>query len=133
MVDMFTKEERSAIMSKIKSKGTKIELKMMRALEEHNIIFEYQPKMLGKPDFLVYPNLTIFCDSSFWHGNNWRALKKKLPKGYWLEHIGNNRERDKLVNDRLEKSGYIVLRFWDREIYKDIDGCIKKIERSLSA
>ncbi len=133
MTDMFTKEERSAIMSKIKSKGTKIELTMMRALEQNNIEFEYQPKMLGKPDFLVYPNLAVFCDSSFWHGNNWKVLKKKLSKGYWLEHIGNNRKRDKLVNDRLKKEGYVVLRFWDKDIFQDINGCIKKIEGFLNS
>ena len=37
MPDMFTKEKRSEIMSKIRSKGTKIELKMKAALEEAEI------------------------------------------------------------------------------------------------
>jgi len=48
------------------SKGTKIELKVKKALEENKIEFEYQPKMFGKPDFLIPPNIILFCDSSFW-------------------------------------------------------------------
>lgn len=39
MPDIFGKEKRSEIMSKIKSKGTRIELTIMRALEEANLKF----------------------------------------------------------------------------------------------
>lgn len=72
--DIFSKEKRSEIMSKIRSKGTKIELRMKKALEETGVEFEYQPKMFGRPDFFVPPNIAVFCDSSFWHGRNWRGL-----------------------------------------------------------
>jgi G:T-mismatch repair DNA endonuclease (very short patch repair protein) len=34
MPDIFSKEKRSGMMSKIQSKGTKIELRMKKALEE---------------------------------------------------------------------------------------------------
>lgn len=58
MPDVFSKEKRSEIMSRIRSKGTKIELKMKKALEENDLEFQYQPKMVGKPDFLT---LTKYC------------------------------------------------------------------------
>lgn len=131
MPDIFTKEKRSEIMSKIKSKGTKIELTMMNALEESNLRFEYQPKICGKPDFLVYPNIVVFCDSSFWHGRSWKKLKPKLQKGYWREHIEKNRKRDKIVNNQLKKEGYLILRFWDSQLEEDSDSCIDRIKNAI--
>ena len=131
MPDMFTKEKRSEIMSKIRSKGSKIELKMKKVLEENNIKFEYQPKMFGSPDFLIPPNIVIFCDSSFWHGRNWNNLRLKLSKNYWYDHIKENRRRDRKVNAELKKKGCIVLRFWDTQIEKQIDECIKQIRELL--
>jgi DNA mismatch endonuclease, patch repair protein len=128
MTDCFSKEKRSEVMSKIKSKGSKMELVMLEALNTSHVNFEYQPKIFGKPDFLVEKNIAIFCDSSFWHGRNWSKLSKKLS-GNWVDHIERNRKRDKIVNKELKKNGFIVLRFWDYEIKKNLSGCIKRIEQ----
>jgi DNA mismatch endonuclease (patch repair protein) len=131
MPDKFSKEKRSEIMSKIRSTGTEIELKMKGALEENKIPSQYQPKMFGKPDFLICDKLVVFCDSSFWHGRNWGSLRLKLPKEYWYDHIKNNRTRDRKVNKMLRKKGFIVLRFWDEEIVKTINECIERIKDAL--
>jgi DNA mismatch endonuclease (patch repair protein) len=131
MPDVFTKKKRSEVMSKIRSKGSKIELKLKKALEEKKVEFEYQPRMFGKPDFLVKPNIAVFCDSSFWHGRNWKALSSRLPSGYWYDHIKTNRLRDREVNERLKKMGFIVLRFWDTAIEKNTSKCVGKISNAL--
>jgi DNA mismatch endonuclease (patch repair protein) len=131
--DKFTKEKRSEIMSKIRSKGTKIELEMKKALEEQSIQFQYQPKTFGNPDFLIRPNVIVFCDSSFWHGRDWSSLRKRLPQGYWREHIKRNRKRDRLVNAHLKKRNYAVLRFWDYQIEKQIDRCVERIRKTVSS
>ena len=132
MPDVFTKKKRSEVMSKIRSKGTKIELSMKKALEEEKIEFLYQPKIFGKPDFLIIPSIAVFCDSSFWHGRQWQGLKKRLSVGYWRDHIERNRKRDRFVNSQLRSEGYIVLRVWDYEIIKSMDKCIKKIKDTLT-
>jgi DNA mismatch endonuclease (patch repair protein) len=130
--DVFTKEKRSEIMSKIKPKGTKIELKMKTSLEKNGIDFEYQPKLYGRPDFLIPPNVVIFCDSSFWHGRHWNKLRKQLS-GYWLAHIKKNRKRDIVVNKVLRREGYIILRFWDTQINADIEKCMSKVKQTINA
>ena len=132
MPDMFTKEKRSKIMSSIKSSGSKIELSMKAALEKNRIAFLYQPKMFGKPDFLIGRKIVVFCDSSFWHGRNWQQLKKRLPDAYWRGHIENNRKRDRVVNSTLRNEGYIVIRCWDEEINRNIDRCIARIIKSTN-
>lgn len=132
MPDKFSREKRSQIMSKIRSRNTDIELDLKNGLEKNGIIFEFQPKMFGKPDFLIQPRIVVFCDSSFWHGRNWNVLEKNLPQEYWREHIKRNIERDKFVNDQLKSQGFIVLRFWDYQIKKDIDYCINEIRKAIS-
>lgn len=131
MPDMFSKEKRSEIMAKIKSKGTKIELKMKAELDKNGVEYEYQPKVFGKPDFLIPPNIVVFCDSSFWHGRNWRKLEERLPSKYWYEHIKRNVERDKVVTAKLKKEGYVVLRFWDDQIEKEIGRSLYKIKKAM--
>jgi DNA mismatch endonuclease (patch repair protein) len=131
--DKFTKEKRSEIMAKIRSKGTKIELDMKAELDKNQIPYEYQPKIFGSPDFLIMQDIAIFCDSSFWHGRNWSKLKKQLSKGYWYGHIKKNRLRDDIVNAELRKQGYFVLRFWDTQIEKQMGRCITRIEKTIQA
>lgn len=131
MPDIFTKEKRSEIMAKIRSKGSKMEIKLKSALEENHLKSEYQPKIFGNPDFLVMPNIAVFCDSSFWHGRDWSKLKHRLSEGYWYEHINHNRMRDRIVNRELKKQGYVVLRFWEEQIEKHPDKCIMKIHEAL--
>lgn len=133
MPDIFGKEKRSEIMSKIKSKGTRIELTIIRALEEANLKFQYQPEIFGKPDFLVHPNIAVFCDSSFWHGRNWKKLRPRLKEGYWREHIKKNIRRDRTVNRQLKNAGYVVLRFWDDQIEEEVDACIAAISKAIKS
>jgi DNA mismatch endonuclease (patch repair protein) len=124
-------------MSKIRSKNTKLDLYMETILRNNGITFKKYPRMLGNPDFLIRKNLVIFCDSSFWHGKNWKTLKKKLAKGnnseYWINHISKNRKRDGIVSRKLKRDGYTVVRVWDNQVYKRPDLCIAKIKKKLSS
>ena len=120
-------------MSKIRSKNTDIEIALMKGLEKNCIKFEYQPKLFGKPDFLIPPKIVVFCDSSFWHGRDWQELDKTLSKGYWHEHIKRNRERDSLVNKQLANQHFVVVRFWDFQIKKEMESCIKKIKDAIGS
>jgi DNA mismatch endonuclease (patch repair protein) len=131
MPDVFTKEKRSELMSRIRSKGSKMEVEFTQLLKSNNIEFTYQPKIFGKPDFLLKPNIVIFCDSSFWHGRNWKMLKNQLKEGYWRDHIAKNMKRDRLVSHTLRKEGFVVLRFWDDEIKEHPEDVTNKIQRAL--
>ena len=134
--DKFSKQKRSWVMSRIKSKNTKLDLTMKSLLLEKKIEFEMYPKMIGAPDFLLSSKLVLFCDSGFWHGRNWTKLRKQLARGndpeYWVRHIAKNRKRDRKVNKLLREEGYLVLRVWDEEINKFPEKSIQKIEKALS-
>ena len=69
MTDVFTPEKRSWIMSRIRSRNTKIDLEMKKILSGTTRSYEMYPKMYGNPDFIIRRNkIAIFCDGDFWHG-----------------------------------------------------------------
>jgi len=85
MVDIFTPEKRSWVMSRIRSTNTKIDLKMKRLLSENKYKFEMYPKMFANPDFVLKrKKIIIFCDGDFWHGYKYHE-KKKPAKKFWRE------------------------------------------------
>ncbi len=128
------KEAVSYKMSRIRAKNTSIEKRLASALRKHGLR-DYQRNVsgiLGTPDF-CWKNrkIAVFCDSSFWHGHDWKNQLKtiKTRKKFWVNKIETNIDRDKKINRKLRKEGWKVLRFWDFDINKNTDQCIAKIKR----
>jgi DNA mismatch endonuclease, patch repair protein len=131
--EKISKEQRSKLMAKIRSKDTKCELTLRRSLREAGLKgyrVNYN-ELKGTPDVVfLKKRLAIFCDSDFWHG------KKNLPssnRNYWQQKLQRNMARDLAVNRELTESGWNVLRFSEKEVLKDSDSCVKKIKDALSA
>ena len=129
MTDVFTPKKRSWVMSRIRSRNTKIDLKMKRILSDTNYKFEMYPKMFGSPDFVLErKRIAIFCDGDFWHGYRYNE-KKKPAKKFWRDKIQDNMSRDKKVSRKLRRDGWSVLRFWEHDIEKNPELCVRKLKR----
>jgi len=127
LADIFTPKKRSWIMSRIRGKNTKIDLRMRDLLSTLEIGFEMYPKMLGSPDFAIADRkIAIFCDGDFWHGYRYDERKKPAKK-FWRDKIENNMKRDIRISRRLRRNGWSVLRFWEHDIEKNPDKCTRKI------
>jgi DNA mismatch endonuclease, patch repair protein len=126
-----TTPERSRIMSKIRGKDTKIEVKLRLALWHMGIRYRKNYRKLpGSPDIaLTKYRIAIFCDSDFFHGYNWDARKCRIKsnRDYWIHKIEENIQRDKEYDNLLAEKGWIVLHFWEHQINKDLHGCIDEI------
>lgn len=135
--DTFSKEERSYVMSRIKSKFTSLDNRMLAVLLESGIPFEMYPACFGKPDFAIGRTVVVFCDSSFWHGRNWAKLKLRLQEGgnpeYWVEHVQRNRMRDRRVTKVLKEQGFQVLRFWDVDLKARPEWCLSRIRGAIES
>jgi DNA mismatch endonuclease Vsr len=118
-------------MSQVRSSGSEIEKILGGALWRAGIRYRKQYPILGKPDFvIVNRRIAIFCDSEFWHGYRWgrrRRAEHKTNQSYWFSKIERNRARDRLVNRRLKKTGWVVIRFWEREIRGNSDKCAAEV------
>ena len=127
--DKISKEKRSHIMSCIKSKNTKVEIRLRKALWMNGYRYRIHKRLPGSPDILfVSKKLAVFVDGDFWHGYQFDKLRPKLKNDFWFEKITRNMQRDKEVNVKLKKLGWKVLRLWEHEINDNLDKCIKKIE-----
>lgn len=122
-------------MSRIKSKDTKIELLMAKELWKNGLRYRKNDKTVsGKPDFTFKKiKLAIFCDSEFWHGMDWEIQQKRIGtnQAFWIAKIQNNINRDRKTNEKLTNTGWIVLRFWESDIKKNLDECILIINDTI--
>ena len=129
--------ERSENMRRIRSKNTKIEIALRKALWHKGYRYRKNYVALpGKPDIvLMKQKIAIFCDSEFFHGKDWEILKPQLEHGkngeFWIKKISRNRERDDEVNKQLLFLGWTVIRFWGKDILKDTDECVKVVEEAI--
>lgn len=137
MADVLTQEQRHKNMKNIRSKNTKIERILRKALWERGIRYRKNySKLPGKPDIVLTKyKIVIFCDSEFFHGKNWESQKIRLAKGnngkFWINKISKNIIHDEEINKKLWFMGWTVIRFWGEEIKKNTDECIKTIEEAI--
>ena len=125
MADVFEKDKRSEIMSHIRSRNTKPEVALRKALFALGFRFRINDKRLpGKPD-IVLPkyHTVVFVHGCFWHGHDGckYAYKPKTNSVFWETKIQGNKERDERVKKTLELEGWRVLVIWECEI-KTKDG-----------
>ena len=118
MTDIVSKKKRSEIMSKIKSKDTKIEVEFRKAIWQAGFRYRKNPKgYFGKPDLVLKKYKTvIFIDSCFWHGCKKHCRIPATRKNYWIPKIERNKQRDKEVNRHYKKIGWKIIRVWEHNI-----------------
>jgi DNA mismatch endonuclease (patch repair protein) len=133
-MDRLTKEQRSKNMQAVKSIGSKEEILLTRALWHLGYRYRKNNKtVFGKPDITFKKmKIAIFVDSEFFHGKDFDTNKKPMTNTeFWEKKIRRNMERDIEVNQKLQTDGWVVLRFWSREIRNKISAVISEIEKAM--
>lgn len=128
-------EKRSFIMSQIRGKDTSIEVSLRKELFSRGIRYrKNSSSVYGHPDISIKKyKIAIFCDGDFWHGYNWEETKQNIKSNreFWIKKIEHNIDKDIEVNHVLAHMGYTVIRVWEHEIKKDLDGVASMIEREI--
>jgi DNA mismatch endonuclease (patch repair protein) len=137
MPDVFTKTKRSQVMSRIRGRGNKdTELALIRLFRTHRITGwrRHQP-VFGKPDFIFRTaRLAVFVDGCFWHGCPQHATKPRNNSAFWRSKFAANKSRDRLVSRILRSRGWRVLRIWEHELARKIEGrCVRRVLQRLEA
>ncbi|WP_230740287.1 very short patch repair endonuclease [Methanooceanicella nereidis] len=129
-------EVTSRVMSSIRGKDTKPELKLRKALRDAGLSGYrlHWKKAPGRPD-IAYPGkkIAIFVHGCFWH----RCPKCNPPttkthKNFWDEKFRKNVERDKKKTEALVNTGWKVFVFWECEIESDLQKCVDQIHEYIS-
>jgi DNA mismatch endonuclease Vsr len=134
-MDDLTPEQRRKNMRAIRSKDTTIELALRKALWQRGIRYRKNYKgLIGKPDIVITKyRIAVFCDSDFWHGYDWENRKSRIKSNqdYWIPKIERNMKRDREVTATLVEQGWIVLRFWEHTIRKELEECVEDIQEAV--
>ena len=129
MVDQFSPEKRSEIMSRVKNKNTSIELNLRKELWSRGYRYRLYTNLPGTPD-IVFPKIkiVIFVDGCFWH--NCPICQPKMPstnKEYWRNKIDRNVERAKKADKELENMGWDIIHIWGHQINKDLEKTVDSL------
>lgn len=125
MTDTLSKEERSRVMAKVKSRDTKPEKKVRSLLFSLGFRFRLCQKNLpGKPDIVLKKYKTVvFVHGCFWHGHE-NCKKARVPKSnveFWKNKIERNKQRFNEVAGQLRAQGWKVVVVWECEIENDFE------------
>ena len=135
-MDVHSKTQRSHNMASIKSKNTKPERLLRLALWHRGIRYRKNwRKLPGTPDIAITKyKIAIFVDGDFWHARGHEHAPGEqvgTNKEFWQKKLARNVERDKEVNDQLTQKGWLVLRFWETDIKKDLNSILDEIMKYL--
>jgi DNA mismatch endonuclease (patch repair protein) len=130
-MDTLKKEQRSALMSRIRSKGTKPELKALAAAKALRLRpATHRLDLPGKPDMAFNTRkAAVFVNGCFWHGHDGCA-KARTPKsniGFWAAKLAANKARDQRNKRDLRRMGWRVMTVWECRM----DGLEGRLRRFL--
>lgn len=119
MADVFTPQERSAVMRAVRSADTGPEMAVRRAAHALGLRFRlHRTDLPGKPD-LVFPKhrLALFVHGCFWHGHDCArgARTPATNADYWRAKIARNIARDARTEAGLAAAGWRTAVIWECE------------------
>lgn len=118
-MDILGPEQRSALMSRIRGKDTKIELEVRQGLHALGLRYRLGGRGLpGRPDIVLPRHGTVvFVHGCFWHHHDCHLFR--LPKtrtAFWRDKIRKNRARDARNIAQLRESGWQVHVVWECQL-----------------
>ncbi len=121
-------------MRRVKTRDTAPEVALRRALWLAGVRgWRLHPRTVpGKPDLAwIGRRVAVFVDGAFWHGHPDHYWGQSGP--FWDAKIARNQARDRQVNAVLNKAGWRVIRLWDFEVERELEGCVARIQEALQS
>ena len=124
---------RSRVMRRIRGANTAPELLVRRALWRDG--FRYRLAYhtpAGRAD-IAFParRVAVFIDGCFWHGCPHHYVRPRSRDEFWANKLRANVERDRRQTIAAENAGWIVCRFWEHEVFTELQAVLKEIRRAL--
>ncbi len=120
MADVHTRDVRSFNMSRIRSKDTKPEIIVRKALFAGGFRFRvHDNRYPGSPDIVLKKyKVVIFIHGCFWHGHK-DCKYFKIPQTrtqWWQDKIARNKYNDKKAIKTLKREGWKVIILWECDL-----------------
>lgn len=134
-MDKISKTDRSRVMSRVRSRDTRPELALRKALRLLGSRgYRIAPKLPGRPD-IAFPKakVAVFVDGCFWHHCPVCFRAPQSNQAYWEPKIRSNVARDLRASQDLLRLGWLPLRIWEHEIRQDPLACARRIADAIEA
>lgn len=128
-MDKITAEQRSVVMSRIKSKSH-LEDTVAHELFKRGLRYRRNNrKLVGTPDISIQKyKVVIFIDSCFWHSCPLHGNRPKSNVEFWNKKLDRNIEKATEVNAYYKEHGWHMMRVWEHDLKEDYEGTIERIE-----
>lgn len=133
MADFLTQEGRSALMSRVRNRGTTAELYVRRSV--WNAGFRYRlnvRKLPGTPD-LVLPRYrtAVLVQGCFWHGHDCPKGRRRpaTNQDFWNSKLDGNLARDAANQTKLRELGWTVFVIWECLIEEGNESLLSHLRR----
>lgn len=110
---------RSAQMARVRSRDTKPEVRVRKALHAAGLRYRLHDRSLpGTPDIVFSSRrIALFVHGCFWHRHP-GCKAARLPKSrrdFWIPKLSGNAQRDKRQQAELTSMGWRVMIIWECE------------------
>ncbi len=127
MADSVSPEVRSRVMSRVRSRDTRPELYVRRAVWAEG--FRYRLHVVGLPGnpdlVLTKYRLVVFVHGCFWHQHECsRSRRPSSNREYWDRKLDRNMERDIRNRALLEDMGWAVVMIWECDLEGGVVGLL---------
>jgi DNA mismatch endonuclease (patch repair protein) len=118
-----------------RSRDTAPELAVRRLLHAAGLRYRVdkrpEPSLRRTADILfTRQRIAVFVDGCYWHACPEHGTVARSNASYWSAKLERNVTRDADTTARLEKAGWIVLRFWEHEEPAAVAASIVGVVRS---
>jgi DNA mismatch endonuclease, patch repair protein len=120
MRGLKTPQERSALMRRVRQRGTAPELTVQTLVRRMGYRFKTNGTHLpGSPDlYNTRSRRAVFVHGCFWHRHTGckAATTPKNNAAFWQAKFESNMERDRMKQRQLRQLGYRVLTIWSCQL-----------------
>ena len=116
MADTLSPEERSRLMARIRSRDTKPEMYVRKAVWRAGFRYRLHSRTLpGKPDLVLSQYKTaVFVHGCFWHQHGCaKTSRPSSNREFWDRKLDGNVARDARNRASLQALGWTVLTVWE--------------------
>jgi DNA mismatch endonuclease (patch repair protein) len=136
-MDIWSKQKRSEVMSRIRGKNTKPEMILRSQLFKRGFRFRVNKKDLpGKPDIVLPKYQTaIFVHGCFWHYHK-DCREGRIPSTntkFWKEKLERNIAKDEKNVEALKLKGWNVVVVWECEIENKLEETLIDLTKRIKS
>ncbi len=122
---------RSENMARIRSRDTRPELILRKAMWAAGYRYRLKTDLPGRPDLaFTRQKVAVFVDGCFWHGCPHHYSTPESRFDFWADKLQDNITRDKRVDAALKGQDWTVIHIWQHDLRR-LDNVVQQIGEVL--